>query len=414
MILKVLRRDGKTTVPYNPSKIRLAISKANSEMTNPDDRIDDSMIGIIIDCIESNTTKETVPVEEIQDMIETKLMELKKFKLAKAYITYRYTRAIVRRSNTTDESILNLLKGGNDDVRRENSNKQPSLNSTQRDLIAGEVSKDITRRFLLPSHIIQAHDEGVIHFHDMDYFAQPEFNCCLPNFRDMLKNGTGIHGVAIESPKSFQVACTQVTQIMADISSNQYGGQTFYTDVLGEYLAYTRDKIRARVTEEVENAYDAFISDMHRIDIDVASAGGNHLKEAIINNIVDRELHEQLKSGVQTIQYQINTLMTTNGQSPFVTLFMYLREDDPYLEENAMIIEEILRQRITGVKNRAGVPVTPAFPKLIYVLTEQNCLKGGKFDYLTHLAAECTAKRMYPDYLSEKVMKENYNGQVFG
>ena len=402
MIKYVLKRDNATKIEFMPNKIRQAIQKANTDVP-VQYRIDDESISKIIESLEityQDKEDETLPVEEIQDFIEVALMSLKKFKLARKYITYRYSRALIRKANTTDDSILQLVNDTNDEVARENSNKKAVVNSTKRDLIAGEVSKDLTRRLLLPKHIVEAHDKGILHFHDMDYFLQNEFNCCLPNFRDMLENGTAINGVAVETPKSFRVACTQVTQIMAGVSSNQYGGQTFYSDVLGKYLAYTREKFRKSITEDVEKSSPDYLK--------------KEDKEKLIEARLETELYDELKAGVQTIQYQINTLMTTNGQSPFVTIFMYLRKDDPYKKENAMIIEEILKQRIDGVKNKYGVAVTPTFPKLIYVLTEENHLAGGDYDYLTRLAVKCSAKRMYPDYISEKIMKENYDGEVFG
>ncbi|MBO5605140.1 MAG: anaerobic ribonucleoside-triphosphate reductase, partial [Acidaminococcaceae bacterium] len=319
------------------------------------------------------------------------LQEAGKFDLAKAYIIYRYRRALVRKSNTTDESILTLIRNSNKDVMEENSNKNAIMASTQRDLIAGEVSKDLTRRVILPEKIAKAHEEGVLHFHDMDYFIQPIFNCCLINIGDMLDNGTVMNGKMIESPRSFQVACNVMTQIIASVASSQYGGQSVDVRHLGKYLRRSRDKFMKRAIETL----------------------GENVDPKILEAVVDERLREELKAGVQTIQYQINTLMTTNGQSPFVTLFLYLREDDPYIEENAMIIEEIIRQRLQGIKNEKGVYVTPAFPKLVYVLDENNCLKGGKYDYLTHLAVKCSAKRMYPDYISAKKMRENYEGNVF-
>ena len=273
----------------------------------------------------------------------------------------------------------------------ENSNKNATVASTQRDLIAGEVSKDLTKRMLLPEKISKAHEEGAIHFHDADYFLQPIFNCCLINIGDMLDNGTVMNGKLIESPKSFQVACTIVTQIIASVASSQYGGQSVDVRHLGKYLRKSYNKYKKRYTEEI----------------------GDKIDPDTLEKLITERLKDELKSGVQTIQYQINTLMTTNGQSPFVTLFLNLREDDEYIKENAMIIEEILRQRLEGIKNEAGVYVTPAFPKLIYVLDEHNCLKGGEYDYITELAIKCSAKRMYPDYISAKKMRENYEGNVF-
>lgn len=398
MIKHVIKRDGVTQVEYDRNKIRIAIEKANTSVETSQ-RIGSDEINGIIEAVEADSSTEGITVEEIQDKIENRLMLMGYYDLAKNYITYRYKRKLIRQKNTTDDSILSLLHGENKEVQEENSNKKAVINSTQRDLIAGETSKDISKRVLLPDYIVDAHEKGIIHFHDMDYFMQPEFNCCLPNFRDMFENGTTIHGVMIEPPKSFRVACTQLTQAMADISSNQYGGQTCYVDVLGRFLALTKDKFEKRIRKRVEKRCHAMTEDD---------------REQLIKEMVDEELEIELKAGIQSIQYQINTLMTTNGQAPFVTLFMYLKDDDPYLEENAMIFEEILKQRYKGFKNKQGVPVTPAFPKLVYVVGKNNCLQGGKYDYLTHLAAKCTAKRMYPDYISEKVMMENYDGEVFG
>lgn len=335
--------------------------------------------------------RKRILVEDIQDIIEQKLMALGKFDLAKRYIVYRYTRELVRRANTTDDSILSLIKNSNKEVMEENSNKNATAASTQRDLIAGEVSKDLTKRLLLPEKIAKAHEEGILHFHDADYFVQPIFNCCLINIQDMLDNGTVMNGKLIESPKSFQVACTVMTQIISAVASSQYGGQSVDLKHLGKYLRKSHDKY--------EKAYRAHF--------------GDEFDDDTIEKLVQDRLKDELKSGVQTIQYQINTLMTTNGQSPFVTLFLNLDENNEYIEENAMIVEEILRQRLEGIKNEKGVYVTPAFPKLIYVLDENNCLKGGKYDYITKLAVKCSAKRMYPDYISAKKMRENYEGNVF-
>ena len=386
--MKVIKRDG-ATVDFDRSKIVKAISKANTAV-DEEDRVSSAQIEAIVDDIASRR-KSRLLVEDIQDIVEEKLMELKKFALAKAYILYRYERALVRKANTTDESILSLIKNANKDVMEENSNKNARTASTQRDLIAGEVSKDLTRRILLPEHISKAHDEGAIHFHDADYFLQPIFNCCLVNIKDMLENGTVMNGKMIESPKSFQVACTIVTQIIASVASSQYGGQSVNVAHLGKYLRRTKEKYMLQCDEEF----------------------GSSLSEKDKAKIVEMRLNDELKAGVQTIQYQINTLMTTNGQSPFVTLFLYLDDNDEYIEENAMIIEEILKQRYAGIKNEVGVYVTPAFPKLIYVLDENNCLKGGKYDYLTKLAVKCSSKRLYPDYISAKKMRENYEGNVF-
>ena len=386
--MKVIKRDG-TTCDFDRKKIAVAIGKANSAV-DFEDRITDAQITAIVDDIASRH-RMRVLVEDIQDMVEEKLMELQKYQLMKAYILYRYERALIRKANTTDESILSLIRNSNKDVMEENSNKNARTASTQRDLIAGEVSKDLTKRILLPEHISKAHEEGAIHFHDADYFLQPIFNCCLINIKDMLENGTVMNGKMIESPKSFQTACTITTQIIASVASSQYGGQSVNIAHLGKYLRRTKNKY----VEQCDKEFGATLDD------------------ATKKHFVDMRVKEALKAGVQTIQYQINTLMTTNGQSPFVTLFLYLDEKDEYIEENAMIIEEILKQRYEGIKNEKGVFVTPAFPKLIYVLDENNCLKGGKYDYLTRLAVKCSSKRLYPDYISAKKMRENYEGNVF-
>ena len=386
--IKVIKRDG-TIVDYDRSKIKLAIQKANAEVPE-EDRIQEARIDSIIDSIEARR-RQRLLVEDIQDMVEQALVAENKFLPAKTYIIYRYTRALVRKQNTTDESILSLLRNENKELAEENSNKNTMIAATQRDYIAGEVSRDLTRRILLPEYISKAHDEGAIHFHDADYFIQPIFNCCLINIGDMLDNGTVMNGKLIESPKSFQVACTVTTQIIACVASNQYGGQSVDMSHLGKYLRRSKEKFRKHITYECAGQVD----------------------DATIERLVADRLKDELKSGVQTIQYQINTLMTTNGQSPFVTLFLNLQEGDPYLEENAMIVEEVLRQRLEGIKNEKGVYITPAFPKLVYVLDEHNCLKGGKYDYITELAVKCSAKRMYPDYISAKKMRENYEGNVF-
>ena len=386
--MKVVKRDGKS-VDFDREKVRIAIRKAN-DCVAEDDRVTERQIENIVKYIEG-LKKKRMLVEDIQDIIEQKLMSLDKYALAKEYITYRYTRALVRKSNTTDESILSLIKNTNKELAEENSNKSTVLASTQRDYIAGEVSRDLTRRILLPEKISKAHDEGIFHFHDADYFVQPIFNCCLINIEDMLDNGTVMNGKMIESPKSFQVACTVMTQIIAAVASNQYGGQSVDISHLGKYVRKSKDK---------------FIKNIKK----------NHkdLDKEFVEQLAMERLKDEVKAGVQTIQYQINTLMTTNGQSPFVTLFMYLRDGDPYIEENALVFEEVIRQRLEGIKNEKGVYVTPAFPKLVYVLDENNCLKGGKYDYLTKLAVKCSAKRMYPDYISAKEMRKNYEGNVFG
>ncbi len=385
--MQVVKRDGRS-VEFDSQKIRVAINKANAEVSKKD-RATIKDIDAVIEYIESED-KKRILVEDIQDIVEHKLMERGRYELAKKYIIYRYSRALVRKANTTDESILSLIKNSNREVMEENSNKNAIAAATQRDLIAGEVSKDLTKRILLPEKISKAHEEGVLHFHDADYFLQPIFNCCLIDIGNMLDNGTVMNGKLIESPKSFQVACTIMTQIIAAVACSQYGGQSVDIKHLGRYLKLSKEKIYRHIVETCP--------DLGKKEIEALAA--------------DR-LRDELKSGVQTIQYQINTLMTTNGQSPFVTLFLNLDESNEYIEENAMIVEEVLRQRLEGIKNEKGVYVTPAFPKLVYVLYEHNNLSGGKYDYITELAVKCSAKRMYPDYISAKKMRENYEGNVF-
>ena len=386
--MKVIKRDGRT-IEFDRTKIEIAIEKANKEVRGKEKATKEE-INEIMSYIE-DLGKKRMLVEDIQDVIEEKLMEFDKYELAKKYIVYRYTRALVRKSNTTDESILGLIRNENKELAEENSNKNTTLASTQRDYIAGEVSRDLTKRMLLPEKISKAHEDGILHFHDADYFIQPIFNCCLINIGDMLDNGTVMNGKMIESPKSFQVACTVTTQIIAAVASNQYGGQSVDLKHLGKYLRKSYNKFK----KEIEAKHKG------------------QIKESIIEDLVQERLRAELKAGVQTIQYQINTLMTTNGQSPFVTLFLHLEDGDPYIKENAMIIEEVLRQRYEGIKNDAGVYVTPAFPKLVYVLDHFNNLTGGEYDYLTRMAVKCSAKRMYPDYISAKKMRENYEGNVF-
>lgn len=385
---KVIKRDGRRA-EYDRNKIISAIQKANAEVDSHEQISEDKIYSILASI--ENRGADEMAVEDIQDIIEQKLMAEKKFVLAKTYIIYRYNRELVRKANTTDDSILALIGNTNKDVMEENSNKNAVIASTQRDLIAGEVSRDLTRRILLPEKISKAHDEGILHFHDSDYYLQPIFNCCLINIADMLDNGTVINGKLIESPKSFQVACTVTTQIIASVASSQYGGQSVDIRHLGKYLRKSREKYTKHYIEKY----------------------GDKMAPELIEQFVNDRLYDELKSGVQTIQYQINTLMTTNGQSPFVTLFLNIDENDEYVDEVAMIVQEILRQRIEGIKNEKGVYVTPAFPKLIYVLDEHNCLKGGKYDYITEMAVKCSAKRMYPDYISAKKMRENYEGEVF-
>lgn len=389
--MKITKRDG-TPVLFEEEKISAAITKANNAAPH-DAKISDEEIqritNIVVEMCKSSD--HTVSVEEVQNMVVDTLALSEHCSLMRLYSEYRFKRALIRKKNTTDDSIMTLVQGTNRDLAEENANKSTVLNSTQRDYMAGEVSRDITRRILLPERITKAHDDGVIHFHDMDYFIQPMMNCCLVNLGEMLDNGTVMNDKLIESPHTFQVAATVTTQIIAAIASNQYGGQSLDMRHLGKYLRRSRERFERKVREEC----------------------GNELPDEMIERIVNLRLKEELAAGVQTIQYQINTLMTTNGQSPFVTLFLYLRPDDPYIEENAMIIAEILKQRIQGIKNEAGVYITPAFPKLVYVLDEHNNLTGGKYDYLTELAIQCTAKRMYPDYISAKKMRENYEGNVF-
>ncbi len=386
--MRIQKRDGRI-VPYEEEKITAAIQKANNEVEEKD-RAGEELMREILTAVKDEG-RELQAVEHVQDVIEQHLVQGNKYVLAKKYIVYRYQRSLMRKSNTTDESILKLIRNENKELAEENSNKNTRLASTQRDYIAGEVSRDVTRRMLLPEHLSLAHDNGVFHFHDADYFIQPIFNCCLINIKDMLDNGTSINGKMIESPKSFQVACTVTTQIIAAVASNQYGGQSVNIKHLGKYLHKSREKFRAQLNEEF----------------------GAGLAESAKEKIVELRLQDELRSGVQTIQYQINTLMTTNGQSPFVTLFLHIDEEEEYVEETVRIIEEILNQRLQGTKNEKGVFVTPAFPKLVYVLDENNCLRGGKYDNVTRLAAKCSAKRMYPDYISAKKMRENYEGNVF-
>ncbi len=385
-MIKVQKRDG-TYVPFDSSKIRNAILSANNEVA-PDKQATEKEIDKIINSVKIRfADKGIAEVEAIQDVVENGLMDAGRHDLAKRYILYRDTRARMRRANTTDESVLSLVSYKNKDVMEENSNKNATLVSTQRDLIAGEVSKDLTRRVLLPEKIAKAHDEGAIHFHDMDYFLQPLHNCCLINIKDMLDNGTVMNGKMIETPKSFQVACTITTQIIAAVASSQYGGQSVDMRHLAPYVRVSEEKWRRRLKRD-------------------------GVPDDILETVVKNRLKDEVAAGIQTIQFQINTLMTTNGQTPFVTLFLYMDDKSEYKNEIAMIIEEVLKQRIEGMKNEAGVWVTPPFPKLIYVLDECNNLSGGEYDWLTELAVECTAKRMYPDYISAKKMRENY-GDVF-
>ena len=387
--MKLIKRSG-TEVVFEKEKITAAVLKANAAV-DPSAAISENEIRKITDRVEKKCEKlrRAVTVEEVQDMVEDEIMRLGAFVLAKAYITYRYRRALVRKSNTTDDKILSLIECNNEEVKQENSNKNPTVNSVQRDYMAGEVSKDITRRLLLSEDIVKAHEEGLIHFHDADYFAQHMHNCDLVNLGDMLENGTVISGTLIEKPHSFSTACNIATQIIAQVASNQYGGQSISLTHLAPFVDISRKKIREAVKRELA-------------EIGV-------LDENAINKIAEGRLREEINRGVQCIQYQVVTLLTTNGQAPFITVFMYLGEakNEQEKADLALIIEETLAQRIKGVKNEAGVWITPAFPKLIYVLEEDNVRPGSKYYYLTELAAKCTAKRMVPDYISEKIMLQN-------
>ena len=388
--MKIIKRNGAEAV-FDRSKIQAAVTKANLAVDEVY-RISDGDIETITDRVTERCESlgRATSVEEIQDMVERELMSLGAFTLAKAYITYRYTRELVRKSNTTDERIMSLIECKNEDIKQENSNKNPTVNSIQRDYMAGEVSKDLTRRILLPPDIVKAHEDGIIHFHDADYFAQHMHNCDLVNLEDMLENGTVISGTLIEKPKSFATACNIATQIIAQVASNQYGGQSISLTHLAPFVDISRQKIRKRVTDELSSA-------------------GVKFTDRQVDRITELRLAEEINRGVQCIQYQVVTLLTTNGQAPFITVFMYLGEarDERTRADLALIIEEVLKQRIQGVKNESGVWITPAFPKLIYVLEEDNIHPDSKYYYLTRLAAKCTAKRMVPDYISEKIMLKN-------
>ena len=393
---RIIKRNGKE-VDFDVEKITNAISKANDEM----DRIhqlSEYQIEAIADTIAHEVEKSThaVHVEDIQDMVETGIMEMRGYEVAQKYVRYRYKRELKRKSNTTDNGILALLEHINEEVKQENSNKNPIINSTQRDYMAGEVSKDLSKRVLLPEEIVQAHEAGIIHFHDTDYFAQKEHNCDLINLEDMLQNGTVISETMIEKPHSFFTACNVTTQIVAQVASNQYGGQSFTLAHLAPFVDISRKKIRKNVIEERKEC-------------------GESLDEAIISKVTERRLKDEIKSGIQTIQYQLITLMTCNGQAPFVTMFMYLDEvpEGQTRDDLALIIEEVLIQRMQGVKNEKGVWITPAFPKLIYVLDEDNITEDSKYWYLTELAAKCTAKRLVPDYISAKIMRQLKKGCVY-
>ena len=398
--MKLIKRNGSEVV-FEGEKIAAAVRKANFAVDEAD-RISEETVKAVTASVVSECERmgRAVSVEEVQDMVEDEIMKLGAYTLAKAYITYRYKRELVRKSNTTDDKILTLIECNNEEVKQENANKNPTVNSVQRDYMAGEVSKDITKRILLPADIVKAHEEGIIHFHDADYFAQHMHNCDLVNLEDMLENGTVISGTMIEKPHSFSTACNISTQIIAQVASNQYGGQSISLTHLAPFVDVSRKRIRANVTSEL---LEAGVTD-----------------EALISKITEKRLRREIQKGVQCIQYQVVTLLTTNGQAPFITVFMYLGEakDEREKADLALIIEEVLIQRCQGVKNEAGVWITPAFPKLIYVLEEDNVRPGTKYYYLTKLAAKCTAKRMVPDYISEKIMLQNKidkngNGQCY-
>lgn len=393
--MNIIKRNG-TEVVFDNSKIVAAVEKANTEVPEIErltkEEIEDITKSVEEEC---SSMSRTLNVEEIQNLVEDEIMKREHFSVARKYITYRYKRALVRKANTTDDQILSLIECANEEVKQENSNKNPTINSVQRDYMAGEVSKDITKRLLLPEDVVKAHEDGIIHFHDSDYFAQHMHNCCLVNLEDMLQNGTVISETMIEKPKSFSTACNVATQIIAQVASSQYGGQSITLSHLAPFVDISRKKYRRIVAENMKNE-------------------GIEVTEEQINALAEKNVKEEIKRGVQILQYQVITLMTTNGQAPFVTVFMYLNEVEESLRNDlAMIIEEVLRQRLLGIKNEKGVFVTPAFPKLIYVLEEDNISEDSPYWYLTELAARCTAKRMVPDYISEKVMKELKEGNCY-
>ena len=394
--MKIIKRSGKET-GFDSSKIVDAVAKANQEAAESD-RLSNEQIEAIAQRISNicASMDRTYNVEEIQDLVENEIMAYRAFEVARKYITYRYKRALVRKSNSTDQQILSLIECSNEEIKQENSNKNPIVNSVQRDYMAGEVSKDITKRFLLPEKIVRAHEEGILHFHDTDYFAQHMHNCCLVNLEDMLQNGTVISETMIERPKSFSTACNVATQAIAQIASSQYGGQSITLSHLAPFVEVSRQKLRKMVRREY-------------------AAAGLPLEEDKINDVAELRVKEEIRRGVQMIQYQVITLMTTNGQAPFVTVFMYLNEveEGRLRDDLALVIKEMLLQRMQGVKNEKGVYITPAFPKLIYVLEENNVREGSRYWELTKLAARCTAKRMVPDYISEKIMKENKEGNCY-
>ncbi len=393
--MNIIKRNG-TEVVFDNSKIVAAVEKANTEVPEIE-RLTKEEIEDITNSVEEecSSMSRTLNVEEIQNLVEDEIMKREHFSVARKYITYRYKRALVRKANTTDDQILSLIECANEEVKQENSNKNPTINSVQRDYMAGEVSKDITKRLLLPEDVVKAHEDGIIHFHDSDYFAQHMHNCCLVNLEDMLQNGTVISETMIEKPKSFSTACNVATQIIAQVASSQYGGQSITLSHLAPFVDISRKKYRRIVAENMKNE-------------------GIEVTEEQINALAEKNVKEEIKRGVQILQYQVITLMTTNGQAPFVTVFMYLNEVEESLRNDlAMIIEEVLKQRLLGIKNEKGVFVTPAFPKLIYVLEEDNISEDSPYWYLTELAARCTAKRMVPDYISEKVMKELKEGNCY-
>ena len=396
IMTNVIKRNGKE-VKFDIYKIIHAMEKANKEVA-PVYQMNEYQIQAAAETVAKKiqASSHAVNVEDIQDMVETAIMEMRAYEVAQKYVRYRYKREMARKANSTDEDILALIDQANEELKQENSNKNPVINSTQRDYMAGEVSKDLTRRLLLPEDIVKAHEEGVIHFHDSDYYAQKEHNCDLINLEDMLQNGTVISETMIEKPHSFFTACNVTTQIVAQVASNQYGGQSFTLSHLAPFVDISRQKIREAVIAERKET-------------------GESMDEDIIAKIVNRRLKEEIKSGIQTIQYQLITLMTCNGQAPFVTMFMYLDEvpEGKTREDLALIIEEVLHQRMQGVKNEKGVWITPAFPKLIYVLDEDNITEDAPYYHLTKLAAQCTAKRMVPDYISAKIMREYKGGDVY-
>ena len=403
---RVIKRDGRE-VEFDKSKIIAAISNANQEIIKSK-QIGPRKIKQLANIVEEKCSefKRAIKVDEINDLIEDELISRNYNNLVRAFIRYRYNKDLVRKSNTTDDSILSLINLSNEEIKQENSNKNPIINSTQRDYMAGEVSKDLARRLLLPKDVVKAHDEGTIHFHDTDYYAQKMYNCCLVGLDDMLQNGTVVSGTLIEKPHSFATACNVATQIVAQVASNQYGGQSISLSHLAPFVDISRKKIRAEVYEEQKLAEELHYGEPVPISVDVAK---------LIDEITEKRVRAEIKRGVQTIQYQVNTLLTTNGQAPFITVFMYLNEvSDPQTKKDlAMIIEEVLHQRYQGIKNEKGVWITPAFPKLIYVLEEDNIREGSEYFYLTELAAKCSAKRLVPDYISEKIMKEIKGGYCF-